>query len=68
MAKYAIGVDYGSLSGRTVLVDVMTGKQAACAVYEYPHGVMAVSYTHLDVYKRQSLHRILYPVDFRTAF
>ena len=40
MAKYAIGVDYGSLSGRTVLVDVMTGKQVACAVYEYPHGVM----------------------------
>ena len=26
---------------------------------QYPYGLESVSYTHLDVYKRQSLHRII---------
>lgn len=40
MNKYVIGVDYGTLSGRAVLVDVKTGEEKASAVYEYPHAVM----------------------------
>ena len=40
MAKYAIGVDYGTLSGRALLVDVKTGEELATAVLEYPHSVM----------------------------
>lgn len=40
MAKYTIGVDYGSLSGRAVLVNVQTGEEVANSVYEYPHAVM----------------------------
>ena len=40
MSKYSIGVDYGSLSGRAVLVDVATGEELASSVYEYPHAVM----------------------------
>ena len=40
MAKYAIGVDYGTLSGRALLVDVKTGEELATAVLDYPHGVM----------------------------
>lgn len=40
MAKYTIGVDYGTLSGRAVLVNVETGEEVASSVYEYPHGVM----------------------------
>ena len=40
MAKYSIGIDYGSLSGRTVLVDLSTGEEVCTSVYEYPHGVM----------------------------
>ncbi len=40
MAKYTIGVDYGSLSGRAVLVNVKTGEEVASSVYEYPHAVM----------------------------
>ena len=40
MAKYTIGVDYGTLSGRAVLVNVKTGEEIASSVYEYPHGVM----------------------------
>jgi L-ribulokinase len=38
--KYAIGVDFGTLSGRAVLVELDTGREVATAVKEYPHGVM----------------------------
>ena len=40
MSKYTIGVDYGTLSGRAVLIEVGTGREIASAVYEYPHAVM----------------------------
>ncbi|MBT2757370.1 ribulokinase [Mesobacillus foraminis] len=40
MAKYSIGVDYGTQSGRAVLVEVATGKEIATAVKPYTHGVM----------------------------
>ncbi len=40
MAKYTIGVDFGTLSGRAVLVSLETGAEIATAVYEYPHKVM----------------------------
>ncbi len=40
MGKYAIGVDYGTLSVRSLLVDINTGEEVASSVYEYPHGVM----------------------------
>lgn len=40
MPRYTIGIDYGSLSGRAVLVDVETGREAACAMLEYPHAIM----------------------------
>lgn len=35
--KYTIGLDYGSLSGRGVLVDVANGSVLCEAVLEYPH-------------------------------
>lgn len=38
--KYAIGVDFGTLSGRTVIVDVSNGKELATAVHEYSNGVI----------------------------
>ena len=38
--KYTIGVDYGTQSGRAVLVNVNTGEEVATAVKVYPHGVM----------------------------
>ena len=38
--KYVIGLDYGTLSGRAVVVDAATGEIAAQAVKEYPHAVM----------------------------
>ena len=43
MAKYTIGVDFGTLSGRAILVDVHTGKELATDVLDYRHGVMEES-------------------------
>lgn len=40
MANYSIGLDFGTLSVRGVLVDIETGEIANSAIYTYPHGVM----------------------------
>ncbi len=40
MSKYAMGVDFGTESGRAVLVDVSNGKEIASAVYSYSNGVI----------------------------
>jgi len=40
MSKYTIGLDFGTLDGRAVLVDVKTGEETATAVYSYPDGVI----------------------------
>lgn len=37
---YTIGVDFGTLSGRAVLVDTRDGREVATSVLEYPHAVM----------------------------
>ena len=38
--KYAIGIDYGTLSARAVLVDTADGKVLSSCEYVYPHAVM----------------------------
>lgn len=40
MSSYTIGVDFGTESGRAVLVDVADGRQLATAVRPYSHGVI----------------------------
>lgn len=37
---YTIGLDFGTLSGRAVLVDTRDGFETAAAVFDYPHAVM----------------------------
>ncbi|NLF50738.1 MAG: ribulokinase [Leptolinea sp.] len=39
-SKYAIGVDFGSESGRAVLIDVSNGKEIASSVYPYSNSVI----------------------------
>ncbi|MDQ0770545.1 L-ribulokinase [Pseudarthrobacter defluvii] len=38
--QYVIGVDYGTLSGRAVVVRVRDGAELGSAVHEYPHAVV----------------------------
>ncbi|MFO7635231.1 MAG: ribulokinase [Caldilinea sp.] len=38
--KYVIGIDYGTESGRALLVEVATGKEVATAVHPYANGVI----------------------------
>lgn len=37
---FTIGIDFGTLSGRAVLVDTRDGRELASAVLEYPHAVI----------------------------
>lgn len=37
---YVVGVDYGTLSGRAVVVRVRDGAELASATFEYPHAVV----------------------------
>ena len=39
--RYVIGVDYGTLSGRAVVVRVADGAEVGSAVHEYQHGVIS---------------------------
>ena len=41
MSNYSIGIDYGTLSGRAVLLDLNTGKIVATAVKDYPHAIIS---------------------------
>ena len=40
MSRYALGIDFGTESGRAVLVDCDDGAEVATAVYTYAHGVL----------------------------
>ena len=40
MAKYAVGVDFGTLSARAVVVEIGTGRELGGAAQDYPHGVL----------------------------
>ena len=40
MSKYALGLDFGTLNGRVLLVDVDTGEEVGTSVYAYSCGVI----------------------------
>ena len=40
MKQYTIGIDFGTLSGRAVLMNIYTGEVVASSVYTYPHAVI----------------------------
>lgn len=65
MKRYAIGVDFGTLSARAVLVDTRDGREVAEAVSVYPHGVMD---EHLpDGQKLPPLFALQHPADYLNA-
>lgn len=59
--RYALGIDYGTNSGRAVLVDVRTGEEIATAVHEYEHGAHGVILGRDPNLARQ------HPADYITA-
>lgn len=63
MAKYTIGIDFGTLSGRAVLVDTANGAEVATAVYEYPHGVMD-EFLCVDNIKLPPDYALQHPMDY----
>ncbi len=38
--RYCIGIDFGTLSARALLVDAETGREISSGLCDYPHGVM----------------------------
>ena len=48
MEKYTVGIDFGTLSGRALLVRVSDGAEIASASLDYPHGVMDTVLTTPD--------------------
>ena len=40
MPHYCIGIDFGTLSARALLVDARSGSELSSGVCDYPHGVM----------------------------
>jgi L-ribulokinase len=47
--RYALGIDFGTESGRAVLVDCRDGSEVAAAVYAYEHGVIDERLPESDV-------------------
>ena len=65
--KYSIGVDFGTLSGRTVLVNLRTGEEAATAIKEYRHGVMD-EYLPDGITKLPPDFALQHPADYLDVF
>lgn len=38
--KYVLGIDFGTESGRAVLVETGSGKEIATSIYNYQNGVI----------------------------
>ncbi len=65
MRKLVIGIDFGSLSARAVLVDPKDGQVLSTAVMEYPHGVMSEALP--DGTKLPPLFALQHPKDYTDA-
>jgi len=65
MKKYVIGIDFGTLSARTVIVDPENGKEVSESVYQYPHGVM--DETLPDGTKLPQMWALQHPEDYLNA-
>ena len=62
MSKYVVGIDYGTLSGRCVLVDVNSGEEVAESVLNYAHAVMDEQLPNGD--KLPSDYALQHPEDY----
>ncbi|MDR0286601.1 MAG: ribulokinase [Clostridiales bacterium] len=65
--KYSIGVDFGTLSGRAVLVNLDTGSEEAVSVKNYTHGVMDEYLMDTKIKLGQDW-ALQYPMDYIEVF
>ncbi|MBR5236094.1 MAG: ribulokinase [Clostridia bacterium] len=66
MKKYSIGIDYGTLSARALLIDLETGKEIAESDFVYPHAVMTdADFTGIRLLKTDAFQN---PQDYLDAF
>jgi len=65
MGKYALGIDFGTLSARALVAEVGTGRELASASMDYPHGVMDVSLP--DGTRLPPDWALQHPADYREA-
>jgi len=65
--KYTIGVDFGTLSARAVLVNTKNGKVIADSMCDYPHGVIDTYLPESDIPLPQDF-ALQHPADYLTAF
>jgi L-ribulokinase len=59
--QYAIGLDYGTNSVRTLVVNIANGREVASAVWNYSHGTQGVILSHDPNLARQ------HPADYVTG-
>lgn len=65
--KYTIGVDFGTLSARAVLVNTSNGKVVADSVCDYPHGVIDTCLPGSNIPLPHDF-ALQHPADYLTAF
>jgi L-ribulokinase len=61
--KYTVGVDFGTLSGRALVVRIADGQEMGSAEYVYPHGVITESLPGSAV-RLPSLTALQMPADY----
>ncbi|MBQ9071017.1 MAG: ribulokinase [Clostridia bacterium] len=63
--SFVIGIDFGTLSARAILVNTSTGEEVSTSVFAYPHGVM---YSSLPSGKRlRENYALQHPDDYLIA-
>ena len=67
MGKYALGIDFGTLSARAILLDVDSGTEQAEAVSEYADGVIERNLPNSNI-KLENKWALQNPNDYITSF
>lgn len=65
--KFVVGLDFGTLSGRAVIVRVGDGTEMGTAVHEYAHGVMDRVFSAADGQKLPPDFALQDPSDYIEA-
>lgn len=65
MEKYSIGIDFGTLSARAILVNLADGRVCAQSEFTYPHGVMELSLPDGTPLEKSSAYQ--HPQDYLDA-